>query len=261
MTLSAADATAHIIENPLRPRGAARAPACAITLVLIALLGAVFLRGFTEAIGIAVALVGVVPAAQRRRHRRRARGTIAKPPAAWSATGRAPLTTQHGNPLVMVALALLVFPKLALGLSGFETGVAVMPLGPGRRAATPRSARSAASAAPSKLLTDGRPDHERLPGREQLRHDAADPGRRVRRTAGRRTGGRSPSWRTSTSATASARSTTSSTIAILWFAGASAMAGLLNLDPALPPSLRHGPGVGRAPSGRWCSCFTAVGVR
>ena len=31
----------------------------AITLGLVALLGAVFLRGFTEAIGLAVALVGV----------------------------------------------------------------------------------------------------------------------------------------------------------------------------------------------------------
>ena len=46
---------------------------------------------------------------------------------AWSADWQAALTTQHGNPLMVVAIALLVFPKLALGLSGFETGVAVMP--------------------------------------------------------------------------------------------------------------------------------------
>lgn len=41
----------------------------------------------------------------------------------WSET----LTTEHGNPPMMVAIALIAFPKPALGLSGFETGVAVMP--------------------------------------------------------------------------------------------------------------------------------------
>jgi hypothetical protein len=34
----------------------------------------------------------------------------------------------HANPLQMLGVSLLIFPRLALGLSGFETGVAVMPL-------------------------------------------------------------------------------------------------------------------------------------
>src|SRR2546421_11579188 len=57
ITLSAADATAHIIENPFTPT-AFKHP-IAVTLVLVALLAAIFLKGFKEAIGIAVILVVV----------------------------------------------------------------------------------------------------------------------------------------------------------------------------------------------------------
>src|SRR5215467_7632958 len=57
ITLSAADATAHIIENPFTPPLLKHQ--IGVTLALIAVLGMIFLRGFKEAIGIAVALVGV----------------------------------------------------------------------------------------------------------------------------------------------------------------------------------------------------------
>src|SRR5215510_5289094 len=58
MTLSAADATAHIIENPLVPRALGRHTVL-VTLALLATLGALFLKGFKEAIGLAVVLVAV----------------------------------------------------------------------------------------------------------------------------------------------------------------------------------------------------------
>src|SRR5438093_9023833 len=55
MTLSAADAAAHVIENPYVPRFLNHPEA--VTLVLLAVLGAVFVRGFREAIGLAVGIV------------------------------------------------------------------------------------------------------------------------------------------------------------------------------------------------------------
>ena len=123
MTLSAADATAHIVENPNVP-ALLHGHEVAITLVLLALLGAVFLRGFTEAIGIAVALVGVYLALNVVVIAVSIWHVVTEPSVVTDWTTA--LTTQHGDPLMIVALSLLVFPKLALGMSGFETGVAVM---------------------------------------------------------------------------------------------------------------------------------------
>jgi hypothetical protein len=56
ITLSAADATAHLAENPFAS-AVIRGRAVPVTLVLVTLLGGVFLTGFTEAIGVATALV------------------------------------------------------------------------------------------------------------------------------------------------------------------------------------------------------------
>src|SRR6478752_4420337 len=124
MTLSAADATAHLVENPFVPESWSN-HTLLITLILLALLAAVFLRGFTEAIGIAVVLVGVylslnlVVVVVGLEHIITAPQVIPD----WTSA----LFTSYGSPWLMVGIALLVFPKLALGLSGFETGVAVMP--------------------------------------------------------------------------------------------------------------------------------------
>ena len=76
-------------------------------------------------------------------------------------------------------VAPLVFPKLALGLSGFETGVAVMPHVQGDRADTEDDPAGRIRDT-KRLLTTAAVDHERVPGHQQPGDDLADPAESVR---------------------------------------------------------------------------------
>src|SRR6201991_3924486 len=127
ITLSAADATAHVIENPFTPEILKHQ--IGVTLALIAILGAIFLRGFKEAIGIAVALVGIYLLLNTIVVSYGVFELITHPhhfPEWKQALFRHPRV--NGNFWMIILVSLFLFPKLALGLSGFETGVAVMPL-------------------------------------------------------------------------------------------------------------------------------------
>ena len=230
ITLSAADASAHVVENPHVP-AFLEGQELWITLGLIALLGAVFLKGFTEAIGVAVVLVVVyltlnavvigVAAAHVAQD--------ARVVTDWTSA----LTTQHGDVVMMVAISLTLFPKLALGMSGFETGVAVMshvrgepgddPARPeGRIRHTQRMLTAAACIMSCYLIASSLVTTLLIPAAEFEKGGAAN-GRALAYLAHRYLG--------NTFGTAY----DVSTILILWFAGASAMAGMLNLIPRYLP--------------------------
>src|SRR3989454_9778736 len=133
ITLSAADATAHIIENPFTPESFKHQ--IGITLLLITFLGAIFIKGFKEAIGLAVVLVaiylllnvivvgfGLFQIINHPHHFPEWKNALLSHPQV------------HGNLWLAIGVSLIIFPRLALGLSGFETGVAVMPLVRGDKA-------------------------------------------------------------------------------------------------------------------------------
>ncbi|WP_189330297.1 amino acid transporter [Actinoplanes ianthinogenes] len=234
ITLSAADATAHIDENPFWPQ-AWHGHEVLVTLLLVALLGGVFLKGFTEAIGIAVALVGVYLALNVIVVGEALWEVLTNPARVTDWTGA--MTTAHGSPLAMVGIALLVFPKLALGLSGFETGVAVMPHIKGNLEQRIRGGKqlltTAAAIMSVFLITSSVVTTVLIPEREFQPGGQAN-GRALAYLAHENLG----------SVFGSVYDI--STIAILWFAGASAMAGLLNLVPRYLPKFGMAPSWARA---------------
>src|SRR5581483_2204214 len=94
--------------------------------VLLLILGGVFLMGFSEAVGVAIPLVAaflalnaVVVAVGLAK--------VVGTPGAFSSWTSA-LVQGRGGPVGLIGPAVLAFPLLVLGLSGFETGVSMMPL-------------------------------------------------------------------------------------------------------------------------------------
>jgi hypothetical protein len=242
ITLSAADAATHVAENPLVPT-AFRDQEVAITLVLLAVLGGIFLKGFKEAIGIAVLIVGaylllniVVVAAGFYEM-----ATQPKNIGNWQSS----LLSNYGNnPLLMIGASLLVFPRLALGLSGFETGVGLMPLvrgdegdEPDRPAGRIRNTKKmltlAALIMSFYLVTTSFVTTVLIPHKEFEPGGAAN-GRALAYVAHNYLG--------DTFGTVY----DISTILILGFAGASAMAGLLNIVPRYLPRYGMAPEWARA---------------
>ncbi|WP_461086752.1 APC family permease [Streptomyces deserti] len=241
ITLSAADASTHLVENP-HLNSVLHDQRMLITLLLVALLGAVFLKGFLEAIGVAVVLVGVYLALNAvivivgLWHVMTAGHVVTD----WSIA----LTTEHGNVLAMVGVALLVFPKLALGLSGFETGVAVMPHvkgddtdteedPAGRIRGTKKLLTAAALIMSVFLITTSFITTLLIPEKEFEDGGQAN-GRALAYLAHNYLG------------SAFGTLYDVATIGILWFAGASAMAGLLNLMPRYLPRYGMAPHWARA---------------
>lgn len=131
ITLSAADATAHIIENPFVEHNLPILNhQVIVTLILIGFLGLVFLKGFNEAIGIAVAIVAVFLLLNVAVIVMGMYQIFFIQPQVFENWTQ--LIWRHpdvnGSAIAMILASLVLFPKLALGLSGFETGVVVMPL-------------------------------------------------------------------------------------------------------------------------------------
>ena len=281
-TMSAADAAVHLVENPFwikavgaQAEGDARQQTV-VTIFLLVLLGAMFMRGFREVIGLAVIIVGVYLVLNAIVIGYGVKYLVEHPDrwTLWTTrVGDGDWYLPH-NPLGsvsgvggMIAVCLLLFPKLALGLSGFETGVAVMAHVKGKPGDDPRHPRGriantkkllfTAAAIMSVLLLGSSVVVSTLIPPDQITPIKAEGGLPLdpagkpihaveywpkKPASGRALayiahGEGQPQNDPICPLFGDAFGTVYdvSTIVILWFAGASAMAGLLNLVPKYLP--------------------------
>lgn len=320
-TLSAADAAEHIVSNPIFfrdqpvPEGLSQQEKqefekdqkkhhekwqIGITIGLLIALGAMFLRGFREVIGVAIVIVGIYLLLS---------GIIIGSGLVyllnhpeyfrlWWEHVQTGTWHLHETPFRsievwgIIAIAILLFPKLALGLSGFETGVAVMghvkgdatdtvekPTGRIRNtrkllitaAGIMSIALLSSSLVVAMLIPPGELVYARADGsiidpvtqKEITLHEAKlsvkKPAAKDRALAyiahaEGETGKINPLF-----GNVFGTIYDISTVIILWFAGASAMAGLLNLVPQYLPRYGMAPEWTRA--ARWLVVlFTGVNV-
>jgi hypothetical protein len=281
-TLSAADAAVHLITNPHWPLavdddGEKTRQAIYVTSFLLVLLGASFMRGFREVIGLAVVIVGVYLAMtavvvgagvvhiaehpecfDKLTHQIHAGEWYIK-------ESERPLA--GSGLLVAVAVSLIIFPKLALGLSGFETGVAVMPLVRGNPDDDPKEPKGRIANTRKLLVTAALimsvalvsssvvvaclvpPSHlTKVDAHGAEREGVSDKDLKAKDRAlayiahGENPDGKLLPFFGEWFGTAYDLAT----VVILWFAGASAMAGLLNLVPQYLPRYGMAPEWARA---------------
>jgi len=241
ITLSAADATVHMSENPYLP-DFLHGHAVPITIVLLLILCFVFLLGFSEAVSVAIPLVavflglnavitvvGLVDVF-----------TTAGAFSAWTDA----LSTGRSGFGGLIGPAILAFPALVLGLSGFETGVSMMPLiaadgaDPAARLKSRiRNTRKLLTAAALimsvYLLATSFVTTVLIPA-DEFKEGGAANGRALAYLAHEKLG------------EVFGTVYDVSSILILWFAGASAMAGLINIVPRYLPGYGMAPEWGRA---------------
>ncbi|WHT22426.1 amino acid transporter [Crossiella sp. CA-258035] len=241
ITLSSADATVHVLENPYLTE-ALHGLAVPITIGLLLILGFVFLLGFSEAVGVAIPLVGVFLLLNAIVCVAGLYDVFTHPEVLdrWFDA----LTSGAGGFGGIIGPALIAFPSLVLGLSGFETGVSMMPLvaadGKDERARLAdriRNTRKLLTAA--ALIMSVYLVATSLITTVLIPHEAFKPGGPAN--------GRAMAFLAHQElGELFGTAYDISSILILWFAGASAMAGLINIVPRYLPAYGMAPEWGRA---------------